>query len=322
MTVVRRLYGVLVTFRRPVALSITFERLAAQERRLDHLIVVDNAPSDESRAAVSGATAAAGSVEHLQMEENTGFTGGVATGMRRALELADDNDWIVVLDDDDPVPYTSVFSELERFAEQNRAHDRRTAAVGISGGRFDWRRARIRRVPDAELGGSVPVDYVAGNQMPFYLVSAVRAAGTFHAPLFFGLSEIEFGLRLRRAGYSLYGHGDMWRRRREELGRLGLHPQPAWRLATMNWRRYYVLRNSVYMMRRFGRPGTALRVAFVNVAKPLVNMPFRPRLAARHLAVNLRACRDGWVGRMGRRVEPGADPRHARKAGAAAAATG
>jgi GT2 family glycosyltransferase len=312
----RRLYGVLVTFRRPAALAVTLERLHDQDRRLDHLVVVDNAPSDESRAAVAGAGGIAGSVEHLEMEENLGFTGGVAAGMRHVLEVAEDRDWIVVLDDDDPIAYPTVLSELERFGERMVGEVPATAGVGISGGRFDWKRCRIRRVPDDELAGPVAVDYVAGNQVPFYLVSAVRSAGTFHAPLFFGLSEIEFGLRLRRAGYAFYGHGELWRRRREATGRLGRVLRPEARLAPINWRRYYVLRNSIYMLRRFDHPWTAIRLTVVNLGKPVANLPIRPRLAGRHLALNLRACRDGWTGRMGRRVEPDADARHERKAGA------
>jgi GT2 family glycosyltransferase len=215
------------------------------------------------------------------------------------------------------VPYTTVFSDLERFGDRMIAADPKTAAVGISGGRFDWRLARIRRVPDAELHGQVAVDYVAGNQVPFYLASAVRAVGPFHAPLFFGLSEIEFGLRLRRAGFALYGHGELWHRRRRETGRFGLDQRrPSRRLAQVNWRRYYVLRNTIYMLRRFGHPGIAVRVTLIHVAKPIVNIPLDPRLGFRHLAISLRACRDGWTGRMGRRLEPDADARHAGKAGA------
>ncbi len=312
-----RLFGVLVTYRRPAALAITLQRLADQDRRLDRLVVVDNAPTSESRDAVSGARAVAEEVDHLEQDDNLGFTGGVAAGMRHVLELADDRDWIVVLDDDDPVPYSTVFSELERFAERMLQDDPRTAGVGISGGRYDWRRGRIRRVPDRELHGPVAVDHVAGNQVPFYLVSAVRDAGTFHAPLFFGLSEIEFGLRVTRAGYHFYAHGDLWKLRREAAGRMGLDLVPGKRLAPMNWRRYYVLRNSIYMLRRFGHPWTAARVATVNIGKPIVNLPLEPKLAMDHLVMNLRACRDGWAGRMGRRVEPDADARHARKAGAA-----
>jgi glycosyltransferase involved in cell wall biosynthesis len=311
-----RLYGVLVTFRRPVALAETLRRLSEQDRQLDHLVVVDNDPSPESRAAVAGAPSIAGSVDHLEMSENVGFTGGVAAGMRWVLERADDPDWIVVLDDDDPVPYPIVFSELERFAASMLERDPRTAGVGMSGGRFDWRRGRIRRVPDEELHGPVAVDHVAGNQVPFYRVAAVRDAGTFHAPLFFGLSEIEFGLRLTRAGYSFYAHGDLWRRLRERANRMGVDARPSWRLAPTNWRRYYVLRNSIYMLKRFDHPWTAVRVATVNLAKPVANLPFHPRLAAEHLKINLRACRDGWTGRMGLRMKPDSDARHARKAGA------
>jgi GT2 family glycosyltransferase len=280
------------------------------------LVVVDNAPTAESRAAVAGAKEIAAAVDHLEMAENLGFTGGVAAGMRHVLELADDRDWIVVLDDDDPVPYPTVFAELERFAERMLEQDPRTAGVAITGGRFDWRKGRIRRVPDDELHGAVAVDHVAGNQVPFYLVSAVRDAGTFHAPLFFGLSEIEFGLRVTRAGYHFYAHGDLWHRRREAAGRLGLELNPARSLRPMNWRRYYVLRNSIYMLRRFGHPTTALRVATVNIAKPILNLPLHPRLAAQHLAINLRACRDGWIGRMGKQIEPDSDARHSGKAGA------
>lgn len=316
-----RLYGVLVTFRRPAALAITLDRLARQDRRLDGLIVIDNAPSDASRAAVAGATGLAGSVTHLEMDENVGFTGGVAAGMRAVLGFADDRDFIVVLDDDDPVPYDTIFSELGRFADRMLLDDPMTAGVGITGGRFDWKRGRIRRIPDGELHGPVPVDHLAGGHVPFYRVEAVRSAGTFYAPLFFGLSEIEFGLRLTRAGYSFYAHGDIWRTRREEVGRLGIDARPAWRLAPLSWRRYYVLRNSVFMLRRFGRTDTALRVAAMNVGKPLVNLPLEPRLASRHLVTNLRACRDGWFGRMGRQVEPDADARHAGKAGAGTSTT-
>jgi rhamnopyranosyl-N-acetylglucosaminyl-diphospho-decaprenol beta-1,3/1,4-galactofuranosyltransferase len=321
MTERHRLFGVLVTYRRPAALAITLKRLTEQDRALDHLVVIDNAPSAESRAAVTDASGIAAKVDHLEMTENLGFTGGVAAGMRHVLGLAADHDWIVVLDDDDPVPYPTVFSELERFAERMLREDPRTAGVGISGGRFDWRRGRIDRVPDDELTGPVPVDHVAGNQVPFYLVSAVRDVGTFHAPLFFGLSEIEFGLRVSRAGYHFYAHGDLWRLRREAAGRMGLELSPDRRVGPFNWRRYYVLRNSIYMLRRFGHPLTAVRVTVVNLAKPIVNLPFRPRLAFQHLQMSLRACRDGWTGRMGRRLEPDADARHARKAGFAPADT-
>jgi hypothetical protein len=42
----------------------------------------------------------------------------------------------------------------------------------------------------------------------------------------------------------------------------------------------------------------------VAFAKPLANLVRTPRLAVAHLGLGLRASRDGWTGRLGRRVEP------------------
>jgi hypothetical protein len=40
------------------------------------------------------------------------------------------------------------------------------------------------------------------------------------------------------------------------------------------------------------------------IGKPLANVFVHPRAALGHLRLNLKAARDGWVGRMGRTVEP------------------
>jgi glycosyltransferase involved in cell wall biosynthesis len=304
------LVGVLVTFRRPEYLPKTLDKLGQQDRRLDRLIVVDNEATDEARLVVEGHPTAAETVEYLPTKENLGFAGGVATGMTRALAVANERGWIVVLDDDDPPSSSTVLGELERFGSAMVAQDPRTAAVGLTGARFDWRGGRIRRVPDSELHGAVPVDYVSGGNLPFYLVRAVRESGTFWTPLFFGLSEIEYGLRLRRMGYTLYGHGDLWLRGRAKVGRLNTVTRPRLRLPELRWRRYYTLRNTIYVLRQHGHRGAAVRVTLLRgLAKPVANLFINPRAALRHLALNWRACRDGWAGRMGRTVEPDARSR-------------
>jgi glycosyltransferase involved in cell wall biosynthesis len=301
----RRLVGVLVTFRRADRLSHVLDCLERQDRRLDVLIVVDNEPTDQTRSIVTRHPLAAPVVEYMPTGENLGFAGGVAIGMARALELAEDPDWIVVLDDDDPPDRPIALLELERFASAMLGRDRRTAAVGLTGGRFDWRRGRIQRVPDRELRGPVPVDYVAGGNLPFYLVRVVREVGPFWAPLFFGLSEIEYGLRLRRAGYSLYADGDVWLRGRASVGRLNTVARPGLRLPELRWRRYYTLRNTIYVLREHGHRAAAVRVSLIQgLGKPLANLVISPRPALRHLALNWRACRDGWTGRMGLVVQP------------------
>jgi glycosyltransferase involved in cell wall biosynthesis len=292
------------TYRRPVDLRATLALLEDQVRPLDRLVVVDNAADPETESIVRS-LGRHPQAEYLPMEDNLGFAGGVGVGMEHILPHASDNDWIVVLDDDDPPPFPSAIQELEQFAVSMLLRDPRTAAVGIHGGLFDWRRGRIVRVPDHELQGPVAVDYVGGNSIPFFRVAALREIGTFSRSIFFGLSEVEHGLRLRAAGHSVYAHGDLWRRTRSMVGRMGISYRPAIRLSEVNWRQYYSLRNLIYILRQHGRRGTAMRVTLVaGLGKPVVNLPISPRLAARRLRLNWRACRDGWASRMGRTLEP------------------
>ena len=297
-----RLIGILPTFRRSDVLRSTLSRLQDQSRALDHLIVVDNEGSHETEAVVRSI---GGGVEYVAPDENKGFAGGVAVGMRRALEFADDDDWLVLLDDDDPPRFQNALESLSAFAWAMRESDPQTAAVGLSGGWFDWRRGRMRRVPDRELAGAVPVDHVAGNGLPFFLAGVVRKIGPFSDEIFFGYSELEYGLRLWTGGYSLYAHGDLWLEARRISGRLNHEFRPSARLGPLTWRDYYSLRNLIFILRRFGHPLTAIRVTIVHgLGKPLANLPVAPGEAALHLRVNLRAARDAWTGRMGRRVDP------------------
>lgn len=301
-----RLFGVLVTYRRPVELRATLARIAAQTRPPDRLIVVDNDASPETAEILRRHVAETGAAaELLTAPENRGYTGGLALGMSHILPEARDSDWIMALDDDDPPADDGIFADIMAFAAEMVARDPRTAGVALAGSRFDWRRGRTVRVPTEELAGPVAVDFLGGNQFGTYRAEAVRAVGTFDPAIFFGFSEGEYGLRLRRAGWSLYGHGDRWRERRAQAGRTDFVLKPSARVGEPNWRRYYSLRNLLYVLRSAGRNGTAARVILVRgIGKPLANLFVSPRDALGHLRINLKAARDGWLGRMGRTVEP------------------
>jgi glycosyltransferase involved in cell wall biosynthesis len=297
-----RLFGVLVTFRRPEDLAGTLRACAGQSRTLDGLVVVDNDPTPLTQGTVERLAPEA---EYLPAAENLGPAGGIAWGMQRILERADDGDWVVVLDDDDPPPRPTVFEELAGFAAESSRAVPATAAVGMNGARFDRARGRLVRVPDEELRGRVEVDFFGGNQCPLYSVRALRAVGVARRDLFFGFDDLELGVRLRDAGYALYAPGRMWRDARTAWGGLGARPRPRLLLTEPSWRRYYSLRNLVVILRGCGSPWAAVRVSLVvAVLKPVANLPFRPRVAWRTLVLGSRACRDGWMGRMGRTVEP------------------
>jgi glycosyltransferase involved in cell wall biosynthesis len=314
-----RLFGVLVTYRRPDDLLLMLKRLAEQEVPLARLIVVDNDRAPDSADIVRRYGDARTMIEYLAAPENLGPAGGIALGMERVLPEAGADDWVVLLDDDDPPEWPSAFQELLAFGQEMRRADGRTAGVGLAGARMDWRRGRLVRPADEELTGPVAVDYIGGNQLPLYLAEAVRRVGTFSTALFYGFEELEYGLRLRHAGYRLYALGPRWLQLRHRDRRTNLVVRPQLDLGEPTWQRYYSLRNMVHILRHFGRTPAAVRVTLLQgLAKPLANGVASPRNAWAHLRLNLAACRDGWTGRLGRTVDPpqarpvvGAPPRPA-----------
>ena len=305
-----RVLGVLVTYRRPRQLQRTLDLLARQTRPLDRLVVVDNSPTPGTERAVAAYGEAGLIAEYVPSPDNGGPAGGIARGMARALVHAADHDWIVTLDDDDPPQSETVLADLEAFAHDMLSRDPRTGMVGLVGARFDWRRGRLVRLPDRALTGPVSVDYIGGNHFPFIRAEVLREIGPFRSDLFFGLDDLEFGLRMRRKRYSIFADGSGWLRRRADGGRLGLEVRPSTVAGDPGWRRYYSLRNAIWILRSHRRTATATRVTLVHgVAKPVANLVRDPAAAAALLRLNLAACRDAWAGRMGRTIDPDGEGR-------------
>jgi glycosyltransferase involved in cell wall biosynthesis len=300
------LHGILVTHRRPHALRAALEALRRQSRRLDRLVVVDNAPALQTEGLVRHSDAASHLV-YIASGENVGPAGGIARAMEMVLSDAGDGAWVAMFDDDDPPHSDDVLRCLIEFGIERLRRDPLTAGVGLAGARFDPTRGRILRIRDDELEGPVVVHYIGGGQVPIYRVAVIREVGTFNEELFFGFEELDFGWRLVRAGYHLYVDGERWRHERERRGRVGVSGGPSLRLADEPWRRYYSIRNLIHVLRTDARNLAAARVATRATGKAVINLGLRPRTAAQHLPITMRACWDGWTARMGRRVEPEVD---------------
>ena len=298
------LHGVLVTYRRGEQLREYLDVLAGQTRALDSLVVVDNDVDASARHIVDTHGLPETEVHYLMSGDNIGPAGGIALGMCHVLDRATDDDWLLTLDDDDPPRTPDMIGELARFAVVLRDTDPTVGGVGLCGGCFDGRRGRFVTVADSELDGPVRSSWIGGNQLPCYSVRAVRAVGVFDKRYFINFEELDYGLRMADHGYRIYAHGRLWRLERERAGRLNRKVAPDRRLADPSWRRYYSLRNLVFLLRQRRRPLVALRVAAESFAKPLVNLPRSPDLAWQHLRLNFRAVTDAYRGRMGRTVPP------------------
>ena len=292
----QRIGVIIPTFHRDTTLQRTLQLLASQTHLPDEVLVVDNAARTSCQALCEEvALELPFPLTYLAAPENGGPAGATASGMEYFLDRFDDTDWIVRGDDDCPrVDERHLERVLHACAEASEIHES-VGAVGTSGARFDARRARLTK-PGAEPG-LVSVDYLATNRYPFFSVAAIRRVGVFRRELFFGHTEVEFGLRLRRGGYIVLRLDGPASRRRPVA-------PSAWALGEVTWRRFYSVRNQVVLAQEFGDRWATTRVIASVLGKPLVHMVRNPCLAWRHLRMNTVAVRDALNGRLGRTVEP------------------
>jgi glycosyltransferase involved in cell wall biosynthesis len=293
-----RTHGVLITFRRRDALVDHLRILAAQTRPLSSLLVVDNDNDPAVRALVDAETAAAPDVRYLGLDGNPGPAGGIAAGIADVLARHADTDWLVLLDDDDPPPRPDTLEALAHVTVALADADPDVGGVGLWGSTLE----SSGRLRAATGTAPEPVAYLPGGACPHYRIGALRDVDGPDPSLFFGFDDLDLGLALARSGASLWSSGlardHGWTTMVEGRTASGAVEVPS-------WRRYYSLRNLVLVLRRDGRTGAALTMSLLaGIAKPLANLPLRPRLGWRNLRLNLMALRDGWTGHAGKDLDP------------------
>ncbi|MEQ8841123.1 MAG: glycosyltransferase [Acidimicrobiales bacterium] len=302
-----RSHAVLVTFRRPDLLIDHLSRLAGQTAPLDTLVVVDNGADPEIRRLVETADPVpAETVLYLPLAGNPGPAGGFTAGLAELLPVIDDHDLVVLLDDNDPPHRDETFAEVQAVFRELQSTHGNVGGVGTWGASLR-RGGRLRTETSRD---PMPVDYLSGNGCPHYLAGALRAVDGPDPALFFGFEELDLGLALKRAGYRIWSSGIA---REHGLAAMVAPTTARAGVQPPSWRRYYSFRNLVIVLRKDGRRFDAVCVsALAGLAKPLVNLAVSPRVAWTNLRVNSAALRDGWCGRLGKRVDPVDLPRHLR----------
>ncbi|MER3603731.1 MAG: hypothetical protein C4298_08345, partial [Thermus sp.] len=86
-----RVCAVVVTYNRKELLRECLETLRGQTRKVDHILVVDNASTDGTEEVLR---AEFPEVEVLRLPENQGSSGGFHEGMKRAYEEGFDWLWL------------------------------------------------------------------------------------------------------------------------------------------------------------------------------------------------------------------------------------
>jgi GT2 family glycosyltransferase len=250
-----RVAAVVVTYNRRQLLLESLAAVAAQTRPADRVIVVDNASTDESAAAVREQFP---DVILERLARNTGGAGGFAFGM--ALALAGDADLIWLMDDDtvpEPGALAALLAARDRYPggppaliasrvvwTDGRPHPMNTPRVK------PFARPAERRA--AAAAGGLPIRSASFVSV---LVDAGLAArrGLPRADYFLWNDDFEFTTRLLRGQAGLLCPASVVVHKTAAFGSTDADPGP---------RFFYEVRNKIWMLRSGAALAPAERVMY------------------------------------------------------------
>lgn len=201
-----RVVAVVVAYNRRELLRECLDALQAQTRRLDAVVVVDNA-SDDGTAEMVVAEFSEADLAHLGI--NTGGAGGFAVGIERAISLHDaDLVWVM---DDDTIPTATALQVMlnARSAAREAPAVLASRVVWTDGVDHPMNTPRSKPLATAsERRDAVEVDAIPVRSTSFVSTlvdaAAVRAEGLPVAEYFIWNDDFEFTSRILRRRRGLY----------------------------------------------------------------------------------------------------------------------
>ncbi len=248
-----KIVAVTVTFNRVNTLENTLRALAAQTRRPDYILIVDNCSNSENKEALRNLIKDFNNAEVLWLNDNLGGAGGFENGMRYAGERYNP-DWYWIMDDDAYPRHDT----LERLLEYRHLENIGCLAPLIYG--VDWqqyqlyhhklvRKCHIKDTPKFSCVEEMkPVEVIDADAFvgPLIPRHVVEELGYPDGGMFIYGDDTEYTTRIHRK-YEIYlikaaviDHND------PPAGQTGFKPETYWKL-------YYNIRNRVLIANKYNR---------------------------------------------------------------------
>jgi len=302
----QRMAAIVLNFQTPDEILLAVKALLQSDRRIDDVLVVNNAPADSPGAVDARLTALSPAVTVLHTGANLGFSGGMNVGIREALDRGASH--VLLVNSDVIVPPDCVGRLEDALASvpdagitgpvmMARTDPGTVASLGIS---YSHATGRMRHrgfgasIPDASLPKVAVVDAVSGCVM---LISRAvfDAIGRLDDAFFFSFEDVDFCLRAKRAGFASIIAGDarVYHEGHRSIGR------------TTPARLYFAARNHLLLARRAN--GSALPFGLWAVPIVAMNVAHAVRASGGSLPARLaavaRGTRDYACGRFGAGAE-------------------
>jgi rhamnopyranosyl-N-acetylglucosaminyl-diphospho-decaprenol beta-1,3/1,4-galactofuranosyltransferase len=301
--------SITTTYNSEHVLPRQIERLLAQTRPLEEIIVIDNASTDGTRALLA---ARYPQVTVLAMAENLGAAGAWAAGLTYAA-LEKHHDWVWTFDDDS-IPQPDALEVLLKGVgslEEEHPHIGIASGLAVNGQTGDlykpvfWRDDFVQPPPAVLEQAVWFADLVIASGC-LVRREAVEKVGLPRADFFMDVFDFEYSLRVRSAGYEVAVINAA--KVAHEIGNARPVRLPGYsRLWTKQspWREYYISRNLTYLA-WWLRPNFRTKRAMARyLAVHAMQIALFGSRKLECLYKIAQGCSDGRRGALGIRFRPG-----------------
>ncbi|NLP83906.1 glycosyltransferase [Microbacterium sp. CFH 90308] len=288
----------IVTYNRSGLLTRLLGSIAAMDPKPGHVVVIDNASTDDTTDVVESYRDRLGDTElvYRRMETNTGGSGGFSEGMRVAYELG--SQWIWLMDDDVEV-IDDGLAKMGKWAPRFKSIQGRR--YDYDGSEFYWqyRIAEKMGIPipfapaSFDSSGYKPMNSGCFEGM-FIHRDIVKQIGLPDPRFFIYWDDQTYGWLASRKTQSVIVDEFVLRRTREiKQWDMGIRHMNA----SSNAYRYYIMRNRAIIKRYYQSLGVYRRVPFalgtaLTFGKELIRLVFVER-TVRGTSNLFRGLRDG-----------------------------
>jgi len=284
-----------MTYERENILLETINKLFSQTVAPEKILIIDNsfsAATEELILSINNPK-----VLYHKVGYNSGPAGAAAIGLKI---LSDEGyEWIYWGDDDDPPIFNDTFEILLKLANNNK----NCGCVGSVGQFFNKATGFIKRVPNAMIQnqGVIEVDNIAGGMSKIVSGQMILDHNFFPVlKLFFGFEELDFDIKVKKAGYKLLADKSLYWRHRVKANRTNYKRNYfSKREDAILMRNYYSVRNILYVCYK-NKLFTAFFIQLSkSIMKPFFNLKYGLPYFKKSIQINFLAIYHFFTNKFG-----------------------
>ena len=288
--------GFLMTYERADILEKTIKIILSQSIAPEKLLIVDNSESNATEVMLERLGNPI--IIYHKVGQNSGPAGAAKIGLE--LLSKEGFDWIYWGDDDDAPVFEDTFKILLNLALSNE----KCGCVGVVGQFFNQFTGFVKRVPNELLQseGVLKVDTIAGGMSKIVSGEMIRNHQIYpDEKLFFGMEELDFDLKIKKAGYHLLVDRPFYYKHRLKWNRVDV-PNKTLRAKSDNAlvREYYSIRNGLYIYKKNGLVSACIIFFSYYATKQVFSFKFGIKHGKSRFMLFYKAISDLFSSKMGR----------------------